>query len=158
MRRSKVVAKTFRGLLSLVSGLKVAARASSRAEGKSTRSDSNRRLTGLQSDAFPLGYACLIETTNAGRGNRTPESSLEDSHVSVYITPASEFGEEEKGGAGLEPAASSFEATRSWFPFELTARGVRKVKVDGGTRTRVSDMASRRFSQLSYVHVNWSEW
>lgn len=59
----------------------------------------------------------------------------------------------EEGGAGLEPAASSVETTRSFVPFELTARRVRKVKVDGGTRTRVSDMASRRFSQLSYVHI-----
>ena len=56
---------------------------------------------------------------NAGEGGRTLKASLEDSNVAGYITPATEFGE---GGAGLEPAASSFEATRSHFPFELTAR------------------------------------
>ena len=64
----------------------------------------------------------LHPSPHAGRENRTPESSLEDSHVSVYITPASRFEKKREGGAGLEPATSSSEATRSWFPFELTAR------------------------------------
>jgi hypothetical protein len=42
----------------------------------------------------------------------------------------------EKGGAGLEPAASSFEATRSGFPSELTARVIESGRRESNPRSR----------------------
>src|ERR1043165_119131 len=94
----------------------------------------------------------LYPFRHAGEGSRTPESSLEDSHVAVYITPASKF---ERRRCGTRTRSLGVRSAALLCPFELTARGVREVRkreVDGGSRTRVSGMARRCFSRLNYVH------
>ena len=71
-----------------------------------------------------------------GEGSRTLKTSLENSDVAVYITPAWM-----EGGAGVEPTSEPFEAAR-FCSVKLTAPG-EKVGVNGGNRTRVSGMASQ---------------
>jgi hypothetical protein len=81
----------------------------------------------------------------AGEGGRTLNTSLENSDVASYITPA-----RLEGGAGLEPAASSVETTRS-RSIELTARLVkRSERRDLNPRLRHGTPALK--ARLSYVH------
>ena len=84
----------------------------------SARRDSNSRILDLQSSALATWRRAQIGTEGE---IRTLESSLEDSHVSSYITSA-DAGRAARAGAGvrslellagLGPAASTFEASRS---------------------------------------------